>query len=66
MEGWDDAIVSVNWFSDVCTRCKHLKNGRLRNCRAFKEIPMEIWEGKNNHRKPYKGDNGIRFEPIEK
>ena len=53
-----------DFYSDTCLFCRNLK-GFLR-CKAFKEIPLPIWEGKNNHRQPYKGDNGIRFEPIEK
>tara|TARA_R100001594_G_scaffold112536_1_gene147400 strand:- start:336 stop:464 length:129 start_codon:yes stop_codon:yes gene_type:complete len=28
-------------------------------------IAPEILDGKNNHKKPFKGDNGIQFEPIE-
>ena len=27
------------------------------------EIPFEIWIGGFDHRLPYEGDNGIRFEP---
>ena len=47
-----------------CYKCKNYK-GRA-TCAAFKEqIPIEIFEGKNDHRKPYPGDNGIQFEPIE-
>ena len=35
-------------------------------CAAFKNgIPFEIAYGDNLHTKPYKGDNGIQFEPIE-
>ena len=62
----DDSIYKHNWFSGTCTPCKHLKNGIDRECKAFERIPLPIWEGRNNHRKPYKGDNGIQFEPIEK
>jgi len=36
-------------------------------CKAFPEIiPFEIAYGNNDHTKPFKGDNGIRFEPIKK
>ena len=36
-------------------------------CEAFGEqkIPEEIYAGGYDHRQPYKGDNGIRFEPIK-
>ena len=27
-------------------------------------IPDPIWAGKADHRKPYKGDNGIQFEAM--
>jgi len=62
----DDSMVAIAPYSVVCARCFHLiDNGVGRKCKAFKEIPMSIWEGKNDHTEPYKGDNGIRFEPIE-
>ena len=47
-----------------CAECKHLI-GNLK-CKAFDIIPNEIFvSGKHDHTKPFKGDNGIRFEPIE-
>ena len=51
---------------EVCMNCKHLQGFRV--CTAFIEIPLEIWNGGHNHRKPYPGDNGIQFErrPDEK
>ena len=40
------------------------------NCKAFPEggsgIPEEIFSGKHDHRKEFKGDNGIRYEPVSK
>jgi hypothetical protein len=51
-------------YSPICTFCKHLKE-QGRTCKAFPEkdsIPMEIWTGENDHKKPYSGDHGIRFE----
>lgn len=55
--------------SEICTMCKHyeptnsksIKGGQ--KCTAFPAgIPDEIWLGKNDHTKPYEGDNGITFE----
>jgi hypothetical protein len=35
-------------------------------CVAFpKGIPFEIAYGEHDHTTPYKGDNGIRFEPMK-
>jgi hypothetical protein len=54
----------------MCIECKHYIEGGDEpgfRCEAFPDgIPDEIFEGGFNHRKPYKGDNGIRFEPIPK
>jgi len=52
-----------------CLLCKHFYNDiKEKNaCKAFKKgIPDIIFLGENDHKKPYPGDNGIRFEPIEK
>ena len=36
-----------------------------RTCAAFpKGIPLEIWNGENDHAQEFPGDNGIRFEPF--
>ena len=47
-----------------CLKCKHYQ-GAIK-CKAFKIIPPNIYNNKHDHRKPYPGDNGIQFEPIEK
>ena len=61
----DDTDVYLGYISEVCTFCRHLhNNGVGRKCRAFEAIPEQIWRGESNHRKHYKGDNGIRFEQI--
>jgi len=54
-------------FSPVCVYCKRLINdGKGRLCAAFPDgIPLPIWLGNNNHTKPYPGDHGIQFEPVQ-
>ena len=56
-----DTITSYS--TPICNKCKHYIDGIT--CKAFKKIPDEILDVKNNHNKPFKGDNGIQFEPIE-
>ncbi len=49
--------------SAQCIECKHYEG--LLTCAAYKnEIPYEILSGEHDHTKPYKGDGGIRFEPL--
>jgi len=55
----DDKEAHLGSFSKVCTFCKHFK--KPWKCKAFDNIPEDIWLGKNTHIKPYKGDNGIQF-----
>ena len=48
-----------------CVYCKHLRKNL--ECDAFPNgIPEEIFIlGESDHTKPFKGDKGIRFEPIK-
>jgi len=54
-------------ITNQCPNCKYLigTNKHL-VCEAFKNgIPEKILTGEHDHTEPYKGDNGIQFEPIE-
>jgi len=52
-----------------CHDCAHYEGKKGGNdgpsCRAFKVIPLKILNNQHDHAKPYKGDKGIRFEPIK-
>ena len=51
----------------ICLRCKHFNDDERFACGAFPNgIPEAIVLSEHDHRKPYPGDNGIRFEPIAK
>ncbi len=48
-----------------CVECKHFLQPGWR-CAAYPQgIPEPILDGEHDHRKPFFGDNGIRFEPVE-
>lgn len=56
-------------YSGICFKCRHFNSDVFiysgkHSCLAFDEIPMEIWNEKNDHQLPYPGDGGIMFEPI--
>lgn len=61
----DDSELNVPIYSSVCSYCKHLFLNEKRACKAFKMIPLKIWLGEHDHRKPFPGDNDIQFEPID-
>ena len=62
MQGIDDRELNIKVYSPTCLLCKHLTSDIDRTCEAFPDgIPIEIWNGDNDHTKLYKGDNGIRF-----
>ncbi len=47
----------------LCHFCKHYQGEN--RCTAFDEIPNAIIYNEHDHRKPYPGDNGITFTPID-
>lgn len=58
---WEDGDMVLS----QCVHCRHKKKDNI--CTAFSEgIPDKIMSNRHDHRKPFKGDNGIRFEPITK
>ncbi|MBT9174344.1 MAG: hypothetical protein DDT21_02758 [Syntrophomonadaceae bacterium] len=65
----DDRSVIYPIYGEQCVRCRHWSLERPKDfigskCKAFQRIPREILEGKHDHRRPFSGDGGIRFEPI--
>lgn len=50
----------------ICEKCKHFVKFYKGGCAAFSDIPREILEGKNKHKRPLKNQkNNLVFEPLE-
>ncbi len=48
-----------------CIVCEHLIDADKQTCEAFpKKIPDALFFGDVSHAVPFKGDNGILFEPV--
>lgn len=56
----------VEWVDPPCSTCKHRDPASPSRCRAFPNgIPTQILLAKHDHRRPFPGDRGIRYEPRE-
>jgi len=54
-------------LTPLCKQCRHWSELDFSGykCKAFPNgIPEEIITSEHDHRKPYPGDNGIRYEPA--
>ena len=54
-------------YSPVCSLCQRLRNGGEDfHCDAFpdQEIPLDIWNGINDHSVEFTGDHGLTFLQV--
>lgn len=57
------AATAIEVVNPPCATCKHRSKKLPGICLAFPDgIPNDILTGKNDHTKPYKGDDGILYE----
>jgi len=50
----------------ICLQCRHLGKSGPMSCAAFPNgIPNPILLMDHDHREPYPGDHGIRYEPRD-
>lgn len=55
-------------FESSCEKCKWLAQDLPTHCTAYprgRGIPEAIRFGSNDHTKPYRGDHGLQYEPLE-
>jgi hypothetical protein len=56
---------SISVVDDQCHRCQRWLKGTL-ICEAFPDgIPLGFLTGELDHTKPYPGDNGLRYIPVD-
>ena len=46
-------------YATMCRCCRRLQGGR--QCEAYPEIPLAIWEGRQDHFDAQPGDRGLRY-----
>ena len=64
----DDRFLHYDLFNLRCQSCAHYNPERdaklIPVCKAFPSgIPLKIFNGQNDHSKPFPGDHGIQFAP---
>ena len=59
----DSDLRGISLGACQCNKCLHVHETGM-TCDAFPDsIPMDILAGRIAHTTPYKGDQGIQFEP---
>lgn len=60
----DPSEVTITKNPSLCRKCRHFLVAEPGNtCRAYPDgVPDIFMDGRQEHRQPYEGDNGIQFE----
>lgn len=62
---WHEGDAEMFVVASQCLICRHFRPSRT-TCTAFvNSVPGSIFVNEVDHRQPYEGDGGIRWEPIE-
>ena len=64
-----DGMIPIDETSGLpvaCWTCRHYDERARVRCAAFPDgIPLPIQWGEFDHRQPFPGDGGVRYEPVE-